>query len=110
MSISRALLVAGSLAASVPALAQDRLQSADLLKLRSVIGVEVSPDGSRVAYTVENNDGAGRPWTQIWVMTIADRKSIRFGGERDSSSGPVWSPDGHRIAYHGRVADKAGLV
>ncbi len=58
------------------ALAQDRLQSSDLLKLRSVSGVEVSPDATRVAYTVENNDGTGRPYGQLWVMTLADGKTI----------------------------------
>jgi dipeptidyl aminopeptidase/acylaminoacyl peptidase len=110
MSICRALLVGGALATSVHAFGQDRLQSADLLKLRSVSAVEVSPDGTRVAYTVENNDGAGRPWGQLWVMTVADGKSIRFGGERDSSGNPQWSPDGRRIAYRGRVGDKSGLV
>lgn len=61
--------------------AQPGLQSSDLLKLRSVSGVQVSPDGTRVAYTVENNDGVGRPYSQIWVMTIADGKTVRFGAD-----------------------------
>jgi dipeptidyl aminopeptidase/acylaminoacyl peptidase len=90
--------------------AQDRLQSSDLLKLRSVSSVEVSPDGTRVAYTVENNDGAGRPYSQLWVMTIGDGKSVRFGGDMESSSNPEWSPDGQWLAYRGRVGEKAGLI
>src|SRR5512133_675794 len=87
-------------------LAQDRLQSSDLLKLRSVSDVEVSPDATRVAYTVENNDGAGRPYGQLWVMTLADGKTLRFGGDKEPSGNPTWSPDGQWIAYRGRVGDK----
>jgi dipeptidyl aminopeptidase/acylaminoacyl peptidase len=100
------VLIGGAAAVS----AQDRLQSSDLLKLRSVSGVRVSPDGTRVAYTVENNDGAGRPSSQLWVMTVADGKPVRFGGEKDASGNPVWSPDGQWLAYRGRVGDKSGLA
>jgi dipeptidyl aminopeptidase/acylaminoacyl peptidase len=96
--------------ASSTALAQERLQSSDLLKLRSVSGVEVSPDATRVAYTVENNDGNGRPYGQLWVMTLADAQTKRFGGEKEPSGNPTWSPDSQWIAYRGRVGDKAGLA
>jgi dipeptidyl aminopeptidase/acylaminoacyl peptidase len=89
--------------------AQVRLRSSDLLKVRSVSAVEVSPDAARVAYTVENNDGVGRPYGQLWVMTLADGKSTRFGGDKESSGNPTWSPDSQWVAYRGRVGDKAGL-
>ena len=67
-------VIAAILALGVPfaASAQNRLQSADLLKLRSVTAVQLSPDGTRAAYVVENNDGPGRPYGQVWVTTIAD--------------------------------------
>jgi dipeptidyl aminopeptidase/acylaminoacyl peptidase len=111
MLVSRThLAVAAFVAAASTAEAQSRLQSADLLKLRSVATVQVSPDGTRVAYTVENNDGPGRPYGQIWVMTIADGKTVRFGGEKVPSGNPQWSPDGQWIAYRGRTGDKAGLL
>ena len=111
--MSRSRVVAAFIMAVVSssaAVAQNRLQSADLLKLRSVSAVAVSPDGSRVAYTVDNNDGPGRPYGQLWVMTVADGKTVRLGGERDSSGNPVWSADGQSLAYRGRVGDKTGLV
>ncbi len=90
--------------------AQDRLRSSDLLTLRSVGSVAVSPDATRVAYVVENNDGPGRPYGQLWVMTLADGKNVRFGGEKDASGNPEWSPDGRSIAYRGRLGDKSGLI
>ncbi len=86
------------------------LQSADLLKLRSVGEVRLAPDGKRIAYTVVNNDGPGRPYSQIWVLTLADGKSVRLGGDQAPSSAPTWSPDGQWIAYHGRIGDQGGLV
>jgi dipeptidyl aminopeptidase/acylaminoacyl peptidase len=95
---------------SSAALGQDRLTSGDLLKLRSVAAVQLSPDATRVAYTIENNDGAGRPYGQLWVMTVADGKTVRLGGDKDPSDNPEWSPDGQWIAYKGRVGDKSGLA
>jgi dipeptidyl aminopeptidase/acylaminoacyl peptidase len=97
---------------AVPRIAQmqTRLQSSDLLKLRSVTAVELSPDAARIAYVVDNNDGPGRPYGQVWVMTFPDGKSVRFGADKDSSDDPHWSPDGQWIAYRGRVGEKSGLV
>src|SRR6266699_6974545 len=85
-------------------------QSADLLKLRSVGDVQWSPDGSRIAYTDSNNDGPRRPYSQLWIMTVADGKSIRLAVEKESSSGPEWSPDGQWIAYQGGKEGKSGLM
>src|SRR5712691_3187874 len=99
-------LIAASLAS-----AQTRgLQSADLLKLRSVGEVQWSPDGARIAYTVSNNDGPRRPYSQLWIMTLSDGKSIRLATGKESSSGPEWSPDGQWIAYQGRSEGKSGLM
>jgi dipeptidyl aminopeptidase/acylaminoacyl peptidase len=91
--------------------AQSRgFQSSDLLKLRSVGEVKFSPDGSRLAYSVINNDGPGRPYSQLWILPVSGGKSIRLGGERDSSSNLEWSPDGQLIAYDGTLGDKSGLI
>jgi dipeptidyl aminopeptidase/acylaminoacyl peptidase len=110
MAWFRACVVAAVIVESQSAFAQDRLQSSDLLQLRSVATVQLSPDATRVAYTVENNDGPGRPYTQLWIMTLADGKTIRLGGEKEPSGDPLWSPDGRWVAYRGRAAGKAGLV
>ena len=96
---------------AAPAAAQPRgLEARDLPALRSVGDVQFSPDGTRLAYTVARNDGPGRPYSQLWVMTLADRRSARFGGEREASSGPEWSPDGKWIAYQGKLEGRSGLT
>jgi len=93
------------------ATAQTRgLQSTDLLKLRSVGEVKVSPDGSRIAYTVANNDGDARPYSQLWLMTVADGKSTKLSSGKEGSSNPEWSPDGQWLAYDGKLGDKSGLI
>src|ERR1043165_9711197 len=90
-------LVSFFLAIAVASAQTRGFQSSDLLKLRSVGDVKFSPDGSKLAYTVTHNDGPGRPYSQLWIITMADDKSIRLGGEKDPSSGAEWSSDGQWI-------------
>jgi dipeptidyl aminopeptidase/acylaminoacyl peptidase len=105
------LMTAVAISTAAVALGQEKegVQSGDLLKLRSVVAVQLSPDARRAAYVIESNDGQRRPWGQLWVMTIADGRTTRIGAERDPSGNPVWSPDGQWLAYEGRVGDKSGL-
>jgi Tol biopolymer transport system component len=106
-----ALAVLGMfLLAGVAAAQSDRLQSSDLLKLRTVGDVQLSPDGSRAVYTVVSYDGPGRPYAQLWLMNLENGKSARLGSERDTSSSAEWSPDGQWLAYLGTLGDKFGLL
>jgi dipeptidyl aminopeptidase/acylaminoacyl peptidase len=85
-------------------------QSRDLLKLRSVGAVQFSPDGSRLAYTITRNDGPGRPFGQLWILTLSDGKSICLSSGDEPSGDPQWSPDGKWIAYSGTLDGKRGLM
>src|SRR3989338_9632021 len=87
---------------------QGVLQSGDLTRLRSVQEVQVSPDGSRIAYVVESRDRPGRPYTQMFVMNVATGASSRLGSE--GSSHARWSPDGRSLAYFGRQGERYGLL
>jgi Tol biopolymer transport system component len=72
--------------------------------------VQVSRDGARVAYTVVNNDAAGRPYSQLWIMELASGKTVRVGGDWARGGGPVWSSDSTRVAFNGRIGDQSGLI
>lgn len=68
-------------------------------------GVEVSPNGQRVA--VHRHDGTGG---DIWVMEPPPSapKRITFDATQDNSS-PVWSPTGDRIVFASKRNNKWGL-
>src|SRR5207245_11678346 len=46
---------------------------------------------------------------QLWIMDVATQKSVRVGGEKDSSGSPLWSPDGKWFAFQGHQGEKGGL-
>ena len=98
------LLLAGSAAA------QGKFQSSDFHKLRSVGAVQWSPDGTRIAYTITNNQGPGQPYAQLWLLNVASGQSVRVGDEASRGSQPLWSPDGKSLAYVGSIGGKTGLI
>jgi dipeptidyl aminopeptidase/acylaminoacyl peptidase len=84
--------------------------SADLLKIKIVGEVQISPDGKRIAYTVRSNLRSGRPSSQIWIWDVAAGTTARLGGDRDSGVAPRWSPDNQWLAFTGRIDDESGLA
>jgi len=98
--------------AGPPGLAQQQQPwtGADLLKIRTVGEVRISPDGKRIAYTVQSNSRTGRPSSQIWIWDRAAGTTARLGGERDSGTNVRWSPDSQSLAFTGRVDDESGLM
>jgi dipeptidyl aminopeptidase/acylaminoacyl peptidase len=110
MRAFRLLVVFLVVLACVLAAAQTRrLESADLLKMKSVSSAQVSPEGTRIAYTVVVNDVPRRPVEELWVLTVADGKLVRIGGASEDAGTPEWSPDGRWLAYFGTVAGKSSL-
>jgi len=69
----------------------------DLPRLGSA---RISPDGERIVYVRgQVNTGSGKHEQQIWLCGSngTGRKRLTWTGA--SNGGPVWSPDGTRIAY-----------
>jgi len=90
--------------------AQEGLASGDLYKLRTVGEVELSPDGTRVAYAVMNSDRPARPYSETWIMNLDSLQPVRLGGERAHASSPCWSKDGQWIAYMGSDGRNSGVM
>ncbi len=86
------------------------LVPADLIRLKAVTGVALSPDGRRVAYTVTKQDGPRRPYGQTFIRTLAGWATVALSEGMDGSGDPVWSPDGTRVAYSGKLGAQSGLM
>jgi len=103
-------LPAGTMAQTAPASSLPGLSSGDLYRLQSVGDVQLSPDGERVAYTVQLRDSPGRPSTALFILTVSSGEVVQVGGEAGRGSGPLWSPDGRWLAYSGSDGSRSGLM
>ena len=103
------VVLTATLVVSASAQAPSAIHVDDIYRLRSVGEVQLSPDGTRVAYTVSNSDRPGRPYSQIWIAEVSSGRSTHLN-EGDSGSGLRWSPDGKRLAYFGKGPEGAGLL
>jgi dipeptidyl aminopeptidase/acylaminoacyl peptidase len=90
--------------------AQTPVVATDLYKLRSVSDLAFSPDATKIAYTVTLNPTEGRPYSQLWIVDVASGRTSRVGDEQSRGVSPIWSPDGTRIAYRGRIGNTEGGV
>jgi dipeptidyl aminopeptidase/acylaminoacyl peptidase len=80
--------------------AQLTFSAEDLLNVRRVSDPQISPDGRRIAYTVEVvNKDLNRVVTQIYVMSEDGTTKRQITNSPSSSTNPRWSPDGRRIAF-----------
>ncbi len=67
-----------------------------------------SPDGDRIAFTVELDGDPGAPYrTDVYLMD-ADGGSVRRLTRSELASHPLWSPEGRTIAFAKRASARPG--
>ena len=83
-----------------------------VVKVKPVADVRVSPDGTRVVYTVSESvmtDDKSESVRQIWMAKTdgSDNMQVTYGEK--SSSDPQWLPDSSGIAFASRRSGKPQL-
>ncbi len=69
----------------------------DLYRLKVVGDVAITPDGSRIAYTVRQADQSIDGYkSNIYIWSGTDTRQFTRGGK---DSAPRWSPDGSMLAF-----------
>ncbi len=82
------------------------------LKIKNISAVRVSPDGSKVAYTVREavmTDDRSEYINQVWICNADGSNHIQLTKNDKGSSNPQWSPDGKWIAFTSSRDNKTNL-
>ena len=84
----------------------------EMMKVKAVGGVQVSPDGRRVVYTVTEpvmTEDKSEYLTQIWMAAADGSGSCQFTFGEKTSSNPRWSPCGQWIAFSSSRSGKNNI-
>lgn len=72
----------------------------DWYKLTTLSAPAMSPDGARVAFTVQTiNERDNKYHREVWVVPTAGGEAARFTSPATESSNPRWSADGKYLLF-----------
>lgn len=102
--VSLALSFSVAWSASVLAAPKEGLTPHQVAALRTAASAEISPDGTKIAYTVAVPrkplvDDDGGAWTELHVVEISTGESRAFVTGKVNVSAARWTPDGKGIAF-----------
>lgn len=96
--VTAAVLAPTVLAAQSPA--KRAFTPADWYKLATLSAPAISPDGGRVAFTVQTIDERDNKYhREVWVVPARGGEAVRFTSPATESSNPRWSPDGKYLLF-----------
>jgi dipeptidyl aminopeptidase/acylaminoacyl peptidase len=107
---ARCLILISLLFAASTARAQRGMTPEETLRVATVADAQISPDGSRVAYTVSAVAG-NETRSSLWMAQTNDPRRTPaqvVGGELNPSR-PRWSPDSRFVAFLGSRGGQSGI-
>jgi len=87
------MLLAGS------GFAADKLTLEKSIQVREPSDLQFSPDGKRVAFTVQEPPKARTTLRHIWMYDLGSHEIRQWTTSAKSESNPRWSPDGSALAF-----------
>lgn len=85
---------------------QRSLVAEDLWKMKRIGAPQISPDGKYAVYTISNYKiEENKGYTDLYLMNLETREVRRLTAHKAGDSGPVWSPDGKKIAFFSKRDD-----
>jgi dipeptidyl aminopeptidase/acylaminoacyl peptidase len=86
--------------AKTPALAKAAILTPEqAVTVRRPSDLRFSPDGKRLAFTVNRRPKGATVGQEIWMLDAATRRLWKFAHSPKSDRMPRWAPDGTRLAF-----------
>jgi dipeptidyl aminopeptidase/acylaminoacyl peptidase len=103
--MQRTLALVAALSSAIPTLAAQQpakraFTPNDWYRLATLSAPAMSPDGGRVAFTVQTiNERDDKYHREVWVVSTNGGEATRFTSPSTESSNPRWSPDGKYLLF-----------
>jgi dipeptidyl aminopeptidase/acylaminoacyl peptidase len=83
----------------------------DWYRLTTVSSPAISPDGNRIAFTVQTaNERENKYHREVWVVPAKGGAPVRYTSPGAESSNPRWSPDGKYLFFTSNRAGGKGTA